>query len=139
MTWRAWFQPVQTGSPCFGAGWDPTGIVMHPSDWEATELEKDLNERYMLIGASDTPRTGGGARSLWGVPVIVTPAITSGVALVGAFDIGATLWTYDDVTLRISDSHSDYFVKNLLAVLAEMRELLSIYYPQAFVSADVAP
>lgn len=128
---------VQTGSPCFGAGWEPTAIVMHPTDWEEASLIRDLNDRFLLHSSNDTA-AGQPAVRLWNLPVIVTPAIAVNTALVGAFDIGATLWTYDDVTLRVSDSHSDFFVKNLLAVLAEMRELLAIYYPQAFVEVALA-
>lgn len=124
---------VQTGLACFSAGFDPTALVVHPNDAEDLDLLTDTTGRYMLTpfeGAGGQAAAGG--KLVWGLPVVVTPAIAAGTGLVGAFDMGATLWTYDDVTLRISDSHSDFFVKNLLAVLAEMRELLVIYYPKGF-------
>jgi hypothetical protein len=66
------------------------------------------------------------------LPVAVTPAIAAGTGLLGAFDIGATLWTYEDLELAMTDSHSDWFTKNLIAVRAEFRELLAVYFPKAF-------
>ncbi len=116
------------------AGFQPNGVVMHPRDWETFELQKDTTNKYLLIPFVETAAEGGPQPPrLWRLPVVPTPAMTLGTALVGAFDIGATLWTYEDVTLRITDSHSDFFVKNLLAVLAEYRELLAVYFPRAFV------
>ena len=114
------------------AGFNPTGLIMHPRDWEERELAKDTTNRYLLIPANGTPAEGAGAR-LWRVPVIATPAITEGTALMGAFDIGATLWILHGLTLRVTDSHSDWFARNLLAILAEFRELFAVYFPKAFV------
>ncbi len=117
------------------AGFQPNGIVMHPTDWQNFELQKDSTGKYLLIPFVETPAEGGPQPPrLWRLPVVPTPAITQGTALVGAFDIGATIWTYEDVTLRITDSHADFFVKNLLAILAEFRELLAVYFPRAFES-----
>jgi hypothetical protein len=118
------------------SGFDPTGVVFHPNDWETAELIKDLNDRYILIPDNRSPADSVPAR-LWSIPVIVTPANSAGNALMGAFDIGATLWTYEALTLRTSDSHSDWFTKNIVAILAEFRELLAVYFPAAFVEVDV--
>lgn len=124
---------IQTGFASGTAGWEPSGIVLHPSDWEDLELLKDLNERYLLIPDQSTPAEGGpNPPRVWRLPVVVTPAISAGTGLMGAFDVGATLFTYEDVTLRVSDSHASFFVQNLVAILAEFRELLAIYYPAAF-------
>jgi len=113
------------------AGFDATGVVLHPNDWEQMELYKSpADERYILIPMLGTPADGAPPR-IWRIPVVVTPAITENTGLLAAFDIAATLWTYEDVTLRVTDSHSDWFIKNLLAVLAEFRELLATYFPKA--------
>lgn len=124
------------GSGAFASGFDPTGVIFHPNDWESAELLKDTSNRYILIPDNRSPADSVPAR-LWSVPVIVTPANAAGFALLGAFDIGATLWTYEALTLRTSDSHSDWFTKNIVAVLAEFRELLAVYFPAAFVEVDV--
>jgi hypothetical protein len=115
------------------AGFQPNGIVMHPTDWQNMELQKDSTGKYLLIPFVETPAEGGPQPPrLWRLPVVPTPAIPAGTALVGEFDIGATIWTYEDVTLRITDSHAVFFVKNLLVVLAEFRELLAVYFPRSF-------
>lgn len=125
---------MQTGFASGTAGFEPTALILHPADWEDLELLKDTTGRYLLIPSDETPAQGGPVPPrVWRVPVIPTPAIAAGTGLMGAFDIAATLWSYEDVTLRVSDSHSDFFVKNLLAILAEFRELLAIYYPKGFV------
>lgn len=126
-------QAITDVQVAFGdAGFNPTGLVMHPKDWEERELAKDTQDRYILIPSTSTPAQGAEER-LWRVPVITTPAIAEGTALLGAWDIGATLWVLHGLTLRVTDSHSDWFIKNLLAVLAEFRELFAVYFPKAFV------
>ena len=75
------------------------------------------------------------------MPVIVTNSINSGEALVGAFNLGAMLWDREEASVRISESHSDYFTKNMLAILGEERVALTVFRPEAFVSItfDSAP
>ncbi|MDR7496831.1 MAG: phage major capsid protein [Armatimonadota bacterium] len=113
------------------AGFDPTGLVLNPNDWETAELIKDTTGRYLLLPDS-RPQEGSGEPRLWRLPVVTTPAIAAGTGLLGAFDIGATLWTYEDLELAMTDSHADWFAKNLVAVRAEFRELLAVYFPKAF-------
>ena len=38
-----------------------------------------------------------------------------------------------------TDSHSDFFVKNLIAILAEMRAAFGVIRPAAFVTIDLTP
>ena len=70
------------------AYYEPTGIIVHPSDWEDIELTKNSQGTYLLAMS-----VAGGAESrVWHL-VIDTPAIASGTALVGAFGTGAQLTT----------------------------------------------
>lgn len=114
------------------AGFEPNAIAINPNDWETLELAKDSNLRYMLL-VEGGPPTEGAAPRVWRLNVVPTPAIAAGTSLIGAFDIGCTLWTYEGFTLRVTDSHSDWFTKNLLAILGEQREIFAIYFPKAFV------
>jgi len=66
------------------------------------------------------------------VPVAVTLAMTSGVALPGAFRQGAQFFRKGGLTVDASNSHNDYFVKNLQAIRAEERGALAVYRPGAF-------
>ena len=110
------------------AYYEPTGVIIHPNDWEQIELQKDGNNNYMLAASI---AIGAEAR-MWRLPVVETSAITEGTALVGAFGIGATLYDRMEGSVRISESHSDYFVRNAVAVLAEERIALAVKRPESF-------
>jgi len=124
----------------FLAYYEPSGIVMHPNDWEDIELTKDLNGQY-LIAVSVAM---GGEPKVWRMPVVETPAIAEGTALVGAFGTGAQLYDREDASIRISEQHADFFIRNAIVILAEQRLALAVKRPEAFVkvtfnSAPVAP
>jgi HK97 family phage major capsid protein len=112
--------------------YEPTGIVMHPNDWEDIELTKDLNGQY-LVAVSIAM---GGEPKLWRIPVIDTPAIAEGTALVGAFGTGAQLYDREQASIRISEQHADFFVRNAIVVLAEQRLALAVKRPESFVKVD---
>jgi HK97 family phage major capsid protein len=119
------------------AYYEPTGIIVHPSDWEDIELTKNEQGTYLLAMS-----VAGGAESrVWRIPVIDTPAISEGTALVGAFGTGAQLYDREAASIRISEQHSDFFVRNAIVVLAEERLALAVKRPEAFVKVtfDAAP
>jgi HK97 family phage major capsid protein len=116
----------------FLAYYEPTGIVLHPNDWEDIELTKDLQGQY-LVAVSVAM---GGEPRVWRMPVIDTPAIAEGTALVGAFGTGAQLYDREQASIRISEQHSDFFVRNAIVVLAEQRLALAVKRPEAFVAVD---
>lgn len=121
----------------FLAYYEPTGVVLHPNDWEDIELTKDSNGQY-LVALSVAM---GGEPRVWRLPVVETPAIAEGTALVGAFGTGAQLYDREQANIRISEQHSDFFVRNAIVVLAEQRLALAVKRPEAFVklSFDGAP
>lgn len=121
----------------FLAYYEPTGIVLHPNDWEDIELAKDDNGQYLVAVSVAL----GGEPRLWRIPVVDTPAMTEGTALVGAFGTGAQLYDREQASIRISEQHADFFVRNAIVVLAEQRLALAVKRPEAFVkvSFDSAP
>lgn len=108
----------------------PSAIVMHPNDWYSTGflLAKDSQNRY-LVG--DPRATLDQLNTLWGLRVVVTEAQTENTALVGDFRF-AVLWEREGVSISVSDSHLDFFTRNLLAILAEMRAGFGVLDSQAF-------
>jgi HK97 family phage major capsid protein len=66
------------------------------------------------------------------LPVALTAAIAAGTALVGAFRTAAQIFRKGGIRVEASNSHSDYFVKNLTAIRAEKRLALAVYIPGAF-------
>jgi HK97 family phage major capsid protein len=112
-----------------GTGLAPDGIVMNPADWESMQLMKfEPSGEYVGAGPFERPV----APTLWGLPVAITTVMPAGTALVGAFRTGAQIFRKGGVRVDISNSHADFFVKNLVAIRAEVRLALAVYRPAAF-------
>jgi HK97 family phage major capsid protein len=107
------------------------GIVVNDLDWRQMQALKDAEDRYLGNGPF-----GPVLNLLWQVPVVATPSMPQDEFLVGSFRLAAMLFDRMDPALFISDSHDDYFIKNMLAVLAEERVALTIKRPTAFVTGD---
>lgn len=110
---------------------NPTAWVMHPNDWESIDLLKDNDSRYIYGG----PAVLGNPR-VWGLPVVESEAATEGLPI-GADWKKAVLWDRQQTSIYVSDSHSDFFVRNLLAILAELRAAFGVIRPKAFITVDV--
>lgn len=120
-----------------GSFLEPDAIVVNPADWADIRLLKDGSENY--IGGSPFSNTGSEPNeSLWGKRVVVTAAIEEGTALVGAFSTAAQVFRRGGLTVEASNSHADYFRRNLTAIRAEERLALAVYRPAAFATADVS-
>ncbi len=119
------------------AYYEPTGVVLHDGDWEDIELLKDDNGQYLMAVSIQQ----GGEQRVWRAPVVTTPAMDEGFALVGAFGIGATLYDREEGAIRIAEQHSTFFVENAIVVLAEESLALATKRPEAFVEVefDAAP
>ena len=112
---------------------EPDFIGIHPNDWETVRLLKAQNAggtagSYNYLYGDPAAQ---GALTAWGVPLIVHAAFTQGSPLVG---IGreATIWVREGVSVSASDSHSDYFIKRQVALLATTRVAFGITQPKAF-------
>jgi HK97 family phage major capsid protein len=119
------------------AYYEPTGVVLNPQDWEDIELTKDQNGQYLIAVSVAL----GGEPKLWRVPVVDTPAMPVGQALIGAFGTGAQLYDREQASIRISEQHADFFVRNAIVILAEQRLALAVKRPESFVKVtfDEAP
>ena len=113
------------------------GIVINNDDWEGLRLLKDGNDNY-IAGSPFSNAVGGQPTDyLWGKPVVVTAAMAAGTALVGAFKTAAQVYRKGSLTTEASNSHADFFQKNMTAIRAEERLALAVYRPEAFATADV--
>ena len=109
---------------------DPNALVVHPNDWFSTGflLAKDSAGNY-LVG--DPRASLDQLNQLWGLRVVVTPAMTENTALVGDFR-QAVVADRQQSAIYVTDSHKDWFQRNLLAVLAEERLGFGVLDPDAF-------
>ena len=115
---------------------DADGVVINPADWADLRLLKDQNDGY--IGGS--PFSNGPVQpgeSLFGKQVVVTQSIAEGTALVGAFATGAQIFRRGGLSVEASNSHADFFQKDLVAIRAETRLALCVYRPEAFATASL--
>lgn len=111
----------------------PNGILMHPTDVETIDLAREDGTTGKFLGLGPW---GIGPRTLWGVPVVESEAVGEGTPIVGDFK-KAVLWDRENATVTITDSHDDFFIRNLVAILAEERVAFAVTRPSAFVKATV--
>ena len=110
----------------------PNALVVHPNDWYSAGFltAKDSSGKYLI---SDPAASVEQLNQLWGLRVVVSEGVTENTALVGDFR-QAVLWEREGVNVMVSDQHADFFIRNLLAILAEMRAAFGVLDPQAFCS-----
>jgi hypothetical protein len=48
------------------------------------------------------------------------------------------VWDRERATISVTDSHADFFVRNIIAILAELRAAFGIIRPQAVWLVDLA-
>ena len=127
---------------------EPDWIVMHPTDYEAVRLLTDTAGQFFGGGPFMGPygngqnlaasgQVTGATDSLWGKPVYVTAATGAGTAVVGTRE-SAQVWRRGGMSVEASNSHSNYFQLNLVAIRAEERLGLAVYRPTGFVEVRLA-
>jgi len=128
---------------------EPEWTIMNPADWEAIRLLKDNNGQLYGGGpffgpyggpqgpATSSSQVSGATDSLWSKPVYVTGVLGAGTALVGT-RAAAQVWRRGGLSVDASNSHNDYFQRNLVALRAEERLGLTVYRPTGFVEVRLA-
>lgn len=110
------------------AGYQPNAIVVNPAD--AATLDIDV------MGVTTAGPVTQGA--YWGIRVVPVPGVTPGTAYVGDFTNGITWFDRSSASVYMSDSHADYFVRNLFVVLAEQRSAFALTETDAVQSVSIA-
>jgi len=116
----------------WGSGITPEAIVLNPVDWGKIEREKSDAGEYLL----GTP--GGMIQPvLWGLPIVLSSAMTAGKFWLGNLTLGVTGYVRQDVMVELSTEDADNFTKNLVTVRAEMRAGFGVAIPDAQVTGDL--
>jgi HK97 family phage major capsid protein len=104
----------------------PTAFLISVQDSETIALARTADGHFYGNGPFSQ-----GPQSLWGLPWIVSEYLTPGEAWVGDWR-RAVIWDRQQSTISVSDSHADFFIRNLIAVLGEQREAFGVIRPPAF-------
>jgi HK97 family phage major capsid protein len=117
---------------CEASFFEADGIVLNPQDWEAIELTKTTGSASSGQYIFANPQ-GIAIPRLWSKPVVATYAMPKSQFLVGSFGMAAAIWDRQDATVEVSREHSDFFIKNMVAILAEERLGLTVYRATALI------
>lgn len=109
----------------------PSAWLFHPNDWETIDLLKNDQGNYYWGGPM-----AQGQKTLWGVPVVESFHQTEGQAILANWR-KAVVWDREQATISVSDSHEDFFIRNMVAILGEMRAAFGVIRPSAFVEVDL--
>lgn len=108
----------------------PTAFLFNPYDIEKIELMRDNDGRFYGNGPF-----ASGPRTLWGLPMAEAEVVDEGSGVVAAFN-RAIVWDREQAAISVSDSHNDFFIRNLVAILCELRAAFGITKPNAFCIFD---
>jgi HK97 family phage major capsid protein len=113
-----------------------TAYLLNPYDWENIQLlrteEGGANTGQFFFGgpaAQEVP-------TLWNLPVVESESVPQGTGYVGNFKT-LVLWDREQTGVQMTDSHADFFVRNLVAILAEARAAFGCLRPSAIVEMDL--
>lgn len=123
------------------SGLDADGIVINPTDYQKLRLAKDGNGQYFGGGFFAGQYGNGGVQEqppLWGLRTVVTPAIASGTALVGAYAQAGSVIRKGGVRVESTNSDASDFTNNRVTIRAEERLALAVRRPAGFVKVTLS-
>lgn len=110
----------------------PNGIVMNPTDLDLLYYEC-LTSTAPGMAAILTELAAG---RIHGLPLVESEAVTAGSAWVADWR-KAFLWDRQQASIQATDGYMDFFMRNMVAILAELRAAFGVIRPAAFVEAVI--
>jgi HK97 family phage major capsid protein len=123
------FTSIRTANGTSGvSGWaEPSGIIIHPTDWQTIITQKDTTGRFIYGDPAADPI----GKTIWGVAPAVTAVIAQGTALAGDFVMHSHITRRQGATLQVGFINDD-FIKGRSAIKVTERLSLEIYRVKAF-------
>jgi HK97 family phage major capsid protein len=110
------------------AGYAANAVLLNPADWAALDVDMQTNT---LNGAVV-------GQSFWGLRPISSTSQPAGTATVGDFQSGVSYLDRNVTDVFLTDSHADFFIKNILVILAEARGKAVVPEPAALCECAAA-
>ena len=110
-------------------GYNPDTVALNPADFAAIDV---------AAGAAANGTGPDRRNTYWGLQAIAVPGLTAGVAIVGDFKEGITLFDRGVSDVFVTDSHASLFISNILVILAEGRFKSAITDPLALAETAAA-
>lgn len=123
------------------SGLTADALVINPADYEKLRLAKDANGQYYGGGMFAGQYGVGGIMQnppVWGLRTVVSPAVAIGAPVVGAFNLGATVYRMGGVFMEATNSDQADFTRGMVTVRATERMGLAVRRPAAFVKIAVS-
>lgn len=102
-------------------GYRPNLVVLNPLDWFRIQITKTNTDGEYVFGSPTAPVPP----ALWNTAIVPTPALGEGDFLVADTSY-VTVLDREQMTVTLSNSHADFFVRNLVAILGELRAGLEV-------------
>jgi len=106
----------------------PSGIIMHPNDWQDVRLTKTASGEYIM-----GPPMAPGATTLFGVPVVICDGITENTGLVGDFANFCYIGERRGVDVQVGYSGTQ-FAEGKKLIRADLRACFTVPRVTAFCS-----
>jgi hypothetical protein len=108
-------------------GYAPNAVLLNADDYANADLD--------AAAASNSGPTSYG--NFWGLVPVPVPGLAAGTCYVGDFKEAVTWFDRNTTSVYLTDSHADFFIKNLLVILAEQRALFAVTDPGAGVVTTI--
>jgi HK97 family phage major capsid protein len=102
-------------------------VVLHPDDYEQMDELKTTTGEYLF----SNPTAYAEIPRLWGMTVVQSTSIATNNFFMGDGTMAA-IFDRMDATILVGDQHSDFLIRNMIAILAEERLALACFRPAAF-------